>query len=303
MSLSGEINKISGDVRRAINHIARQGMVELDGVPRGTKKIIGYVCAIHEEGDLAGTVDVQEFNYEPDEYSYQGAGHHKGVLLSAIQNNDKGYLIVPMLYSEVVIVQNPIDGHEYVLMYSHAQKIKLLTNSLQGDDDGLVEIGVTEVEKFIETDDGLDKDFDEVEPTKNKTSTRYTATSVVDRITSPEDERGFKQEKTVEHKIITVGDTKITIEGENVSIETSGRISFKIGGTTITEENGKVNIETQNCEIKGSDIKVNGQTVTITGGILKTQGISNTDLNGPFNAIKACPFSGAPHCGSQVSGT
>lgn len=296
MSLSGEINKISGDVRRAVGAIAKQGIVGLDGLPRGTKKIVGYVCAINEEGEFAGTVDVQEFNYEPDEYSYQGAGHHKGVFLSAIQDNDKGYLIVPMLYSEVVIVQNPHDGHEYVLMYSHAQKIKLLTDSLKGDDDGLIEIGVTEVEKFVETDDGLDKDFDELEPTKNKTNTQYTATAITDKITSPDDEEGFKQEKTVEHKIITVGDTKITINGQNVSIETSGKVEFKVGGSTITEQDGKI-------EVKGDNITVNGSKVTITGGQLTTKGASNTDLNGPFNAIKACPFSGAPHCGSQVSGT
>ena len=182
MSLTGEINKVSGDFRRAVGQMARQGIVGLDGSPRGTKKIIGYVCAINEDGELAGTVDVQEFNYEPDEYSTPGVGHHKGVFLSAIQDNQKGYLIVPMLYSEVVIVQNPTDGHEYVLMYSHAQKIKMLTNSLKGDDDGLVEIGVTEVEKFVETDDGLDKDFDELEPTKNQTNTQYTSTSITDPV-------------------------------------------------------------------------------------------------------------------------
>lgn len=335
MSLTGQINKVSGDFRRAVNQIARQGIVGLEGVPLGTRKIIGYVCAINEEGELAGTVDVQEFNYEPDEYSTPGIGHHKGVFLSAIQDNNQGYLIVPMLYSEVVIVQNPTDGHEYVLMYSHAQKIKLLTNSLKGDNDGVIEIGVTEVENFVETDDGLEKDFNELEPTQNQAKTAYTATTIIDQIISPDDTEGLKQEKTVEHKIITVGDTKITIDGQNVCIETSGRVSFKVGNstiteedgkvslevgnstiteedgkvsvkvgdTTITEENGKVAIDTKNCEVKGSDIKVNGSTVTITGGTLKAQGISNTDLNGPFNAIKACPFSGAPHCGSQVSGT
>ena len=95
-----------------------------------------------------------------------------------------------------------------------------------------------------------------------------------------------------------------------MSIETSGKVSFKIGGTEITNEDGKVSIktdeakiETTNCEIKGSDIKVDGASVTITGGTLKTQGVAATDLNGPFNAIKVCPFSGAPHCGSSVSGT
>ena len=88
------------------------------------------------------------------------------------------------------------------------------------------------------------------------------------------------------------------------------KISFVIGNTSITEEDGKVNIKTENakiettsCEIKGSDVKVDGTTVTITGGTLKTKGVGSTDLNGPFNAIKVCPFSGAPHCGSSVSGT
>lgn len=310
MSLQHEINKVSGDVRRFMGQIARQGMTGMDGAIRGTKKIYGYVCAIHEDGELAGTVDVQEFNYEPDEYPIMGTGHHEGVLLSAIQDNSNGVLIVPMLYSEVVIVQNPTDGQEYVIMYSHAKRIQMLAHSLEGEDDGVIEIGVTETEKLVETDDGLDKDYYELEPTKNKTNTKYTCTTITDQIISPDDEEGFKEEKTVEHKIITVGDTKITIDGENVMIETSGKVSFQVGGTTITEEDGSVNIktdkakiETSSCEIKGSDVKVDGTSVTITGGTLKTKGVSATDLNGPFNAIKVCPFSGAPHCGSSVSGT
>lgn len=324
MSLKGEINKYSGDVRRAIGQLARQGMTGSDGAVRGTKKIFGYVCAIHEDGDLAGTVDVQEFNYEPDEYSVMGTGHHEGVLLSAIQDNPDGFLIVPMLYSEVVIVQNPTDGCEYVTMYSHAKKIQLKACSLDGEEEENIEISVTEKEKFVETDDGLDKDVNELEPTKNKTSTTYSSTTITDHITSPDDEEGFKQEKTVEHKIITVGDTTITIDGENVTIETSKQVSFKVGGTEIVKEDGKVTIKTdsakietknckvetddckidsKNCELKGNNVKVDGTSVTITGGTLKTQGTASVDLNGPYNAIKVCPFSGAPHCGSTVSGT
>lgn len=310
MSLRGEINKVSGDIRRSIQQISQQGIIENGGGLRGTKKILGYVCAIHEDGDLAGTIDVQEFNYEPDEYSTMGAGHHKGVLLSAIQNNDLGIQIVPVLYSEVVIVQNPTDRKEYVVMYSHAREIRLAAQSLEGENDGKIEIGVIETETFNETDDGLDKDYDELEPTKNQTKTIYDAVSITDQIISPDDEEGFKEEKTVEHKIISVGNTKITIDGENVIIETSSKVSFVVGGTEITQEDGsvkiktdKANIETSNCEIKGSDIKVNGSSVTITGGTLKTQGVGSTDLNGPYNAIKVCPFSGAPHCGSSVSGT
>ena len=195
-------------------------------------------------------------------------------------------------------------------MYSHAKRIQMTAH----ED---IEFGVTEVEEFIETDNGLEKDFNELEPTKNKTSTHYNATSIVDQIISPEDEVGFKQEKTVEHKIITVGNTKITIDGENVLIETSGKIEYKVGETMITEEDGKitvktddVNVECKNCNVKGENVKVDandvnvkGTTVTLTGGTLKTKGQSSTDLQGPFNSIKVCPFSGAPHCGSSVSGT
>lgn len=287
MSLTGEINKHAGDIRRAISQISRQGSLDMNGSLIGTSKIFGYVCAINEEGDFAGTVDVQEFSSISGEDDYEGAGHHKGVRLSAIQNNDTGFLIVPMLYSEVIITRNPSDGLEYVIMYSHARNIRMTADSNKSDDNGLIEIGVTEVEDFVETDEGLDKDYNELEPTKNKTRTYYSSTTIMDNITSPNDEVGYTEEKTVEHKVITVGDTTITIDGQNVLIETSGNVEVKAD---------TAKVESNKCEIKGSE-------VTITGGKLTTKGTSNTDLNGAFNAIKVCPFTGAPHCGSMVSGT
>ena len=310
MSLLGEIHKVSGGIRESVNSMAQSGLATPDGTIKGTKKIIGYVCAIHEEGELAGTIDVQEFNYEPGEDTLEGVGHHQGVLLSAIQDCQDGILIVPMLFSEVVIVQNPLDGTEYVLMYSHAKRISLSAKSLKSDNDGEVKIGVTEVEDFVEMDDGLDKDCDELESTKNASSTTYTSTSITSQVTSPDDENGVVVEQTATKQTITVGKTTITIDGDNVSIETDGKVSMKVGGTSIEEEDGKINIKTDqtvleasNCEIKGSNLKINGSNVTITGGNLITQGTSSVDLNGPFNAIKVCPFSGAPHCGSTVVGT
>ena len=202
------------------------------------------------------------------------------MLLSAIQENEDGVWIVPMMFSDVMIVQNPTDGHEYVIMYSHAKKIQW-----KAHED--IEIGVTEVEDFVETDDGLDKDYNELEPTGNKTSTHYNSTSIIDKVTSKDDEQGFTEEKTATQKTITVGDTKIVIDGQNVTIETSGKVSIK---------SNDVKIESSNVGIESSNVE-------ITGGTLKTKGQSSTDLQGPFNAIKVCPFSGAPHCGSTVSGT
>ena len=280
MSITGNAHKYSGDIKSAINAIAKNGITDPNGAIRGTQKIIGYVCAIHEDGELAGTIDVQEYNFEPDEYINKGTRHHKGVLLSAIQENEDGVWIVPMMFSDVMIVENPTDGHEYVIMYSHAKKIQW-----KAHED--IEIGVTEVEDFVETDDGLDKDYNELEPTGNKTSTHYNSTSIIDKVTSKDDEQGFTEEKTATQKTITVGDTKIVIDGQNVTIETSGKVSIK---------SNDVKIESSNVEIESSNVE-------ITGGTLKTKGQSSTDLQGPFNAIKVCPFSGAPHCGSTVSGT
>jgi phage baseplate assembly protein gpV len=154
----------------------------------------------------------------------------------------------------------------------------------------------------------LEKDYNELEETGKKTSTDYTAESIKDEVTV--DGEGLVQEKTAEKKTIQVGDTKITIDGSQVTIETSGNVTFKVGGSTIKEEDGTVTVETDTVNIKsstanieGDTVKVKGSNVEITGGNLKVKGASATDLNGPFNAIKVCPFSGAPHCGSQVSGT
>lgn len=312
MSLQGEINKYAGEIGRSITALARRGIVNAQGVAKGTEKIIGYVCAIHEDGDLAGTIDVQEYNCDDNDMTFHGAGHHEGVLLSAIQNNQTGYLIVPQLFSEVVIIKNPYDGQEYVLMYSHAKRMNLFTQTSEGEDEenNGITIGVTEVEKFEETDQGLAKDFNELEPTKNQSSSKYTSKSITHQVISPDDEEGFKEKTTFENKTLTVKDTTITIDGEKIIIETTKEVSFKIGKTEITNEDGKVTIKTneykieaQTNETKATDIKIDGTNVTITGGNLNIKGTCTPDMQGPFNAIMACPFSGAPHCGSLVSGT
>lgn len=294
MSLHHEINKITGDIRRSVGRLAKSAVADGNGVPAGTEKIIGYVCAIHEDGELAGTVDVQEYDYYTEEDMEYGAGHHEGVLLSAIQDNATGMFIVPMLFSEVVIIRNPIDGREYVLMYSHAKRINLKATSLESEKDGKIQIGVSEVEAYKESDEGIEQDFNELPPTQNQSLSTYTSSSIIHSVSTSDD--GYEETINSKAKTIEVGDTKVTIDGENVSIQTSGKVSFTIGGTKISHENGKVSIETTNCEIKGTNVK-------ITGGTLQTQGVSSADMNGPFNAIKVCPFSGAPHCGSSVSGT
>ena len=92
------------------------------------------------------------------------------------------------------------------------------------------------------------------------------------------------------------GNLDVSLRSNSV-INITGNSTVKIGGNSKIEVSG-------NCDIDASgNTTLNSPKVTITGGQVVMTGKSNTDLNGPFNAIPMCPFSGAPHCGSTVLGT
>lgn len=306
MSLKGSMLGMGSEFRNVIQKVAEKQFTGHRGTFYGTDKILGYVCNIHdaddEDDELRGTVDVQEYNCDSEDVNGQPIGFHEGVYLSAVQNNKSGYLIIPQLYSDVVIVQDPSTMEEYVVMCSHVS-----ISRLQVHDE--ITNTVTEYEDFVESDDGLENDYDELEETGNKSTVTQTAAGFEESVVDA-DGNELKTSKTSQQKEITVGDTTIHIDGEKVTIETSGNVTFTVGGTTIEEKDGSVEINTDKAEIKtstanieGNTVTVKGSTVELTGGMLKTKGTSSVDLNGPFNAIKVCPFSGAPHCGSQVSGT
>ena len=304
MSLRGKLLGKGSEFKRAIKASAREGLFDQRGATYGTSKILGYVCAIHDMDDedekLRGTVDVQEYNCEDEDTEI---GFHGGVLLTAVQNNKSGCFIIPQLFSDVVICQDPSTLEEYVIMYSH---VSIVENNVH---DKITNV-VTEYEDFVEYDDiGVEKDYDELEETGNKSTITQTATGFVESIVDP-DGNELKTERTSQNKTITVGDTKIFIDGENVTIETSGNVKFTVGKSEIDAKDGTIDIKTDTANVKASTINAEGDSITvkgsqveITGGNLSTKGTSSTDLNGPFNAIKVCPFSGAPHCGSKVSGT
>lgn len=285
MSTRGRANEIRKAYKDFIQRTALRGQLDHEGNLNGTRKITGYVAKIHEDGELAGTIDVQEFNYDSGDQEFDGAGYHEGVNLCATKTNEGGVLIVPLLFSEVVITQNPSDQEEYVIAWSHAKAVQL-------DSHETLHFGVTEYEDFVETDDGLEKDYNELEETGKKSSTDYTAESIRDEVSV--DGEGLVEEKTAEKKTIEVGDTKITIEGDTVTIETSDTVTIKAD---------KADIQVSDASVKGDSVTVDGNSVEITGGKLTVKGTSNTDGMGPFNVIKACPFSGAPHGGSVVTGT
>jgi hypothetical protein len=75
----------------------------------------------------------------------------------------------------------------------------------------------------------------------------------------------------------------------NINIKTDGKLGLTIEGSAEIECKGSATIKAPN--------------VKITGGKLETKGTAGTDMSGPFNCIPTCPFTGAPHSGSIVSGT
>lgn len=177
------MNKVIPAFRKSVQGMALQGQLDTGGGAWGTKKIYGYVCDVHKFDDpdesLRGTIDVQEFGYgtysqyfDKDDY-IDGAGHHVGVLLSAINKNKDGVWLMPMMYSEVIITQDPQTMKEYVLMYSHVDVVHLQSHQS-------IKVGVVETEKFKEGPDG--PDFEELPETGESAVSDYDKDKIVDTI-------------------------------------------------------------------------------------------------------------------------
>lgn len=261
MSLKGQINKVNGDFFSAVRNASMRGNIDSEGGMYGTRKTVGYVCKVHslddENDELCGTVDVQEFGYEPGEDKYEGVGYHEGVKVSAIQPNKNGVYLMPSMYSDVVITQDPISFEEYVLMYSHVDVIQMQSHTK-------VKVGVVETEAFKESEDDDDSpDVDDLQETGNAAYTQY--------------DKG---------KIIHAVKTK---DGEVTISQIGSEIEIKAKDSTITvTTDGKVTLSAQQVEIKG--------------GNFISKGKANLDGNGGFCGIPVCPFTGAIHTGSTITG-
>lgn len=164
-------------IYEAIRQIAFHKLVNpRTNVVKNTNKISGYVVKVHTDpGDeLCGTVDVQEYLSDLSEKQSLdndiAVGLHEGVYLSAIQNNENGLVIIPYLYSDVVITTDPETLREYVIQYSNADTVQI-------DAHNKVVIGVTETKEFEENEDS--PDVDELEKTGLYARTTYTPTSAL----------------------------------------------------------------------------------------------------------------------------
>lgn len=226
----------SSELKQGIRKVALQGLINRDGGIIGTERTIGYVCKIHsdDEEELAGTIDVQEYNCDGKEDG-ESYGLHEGVKLSAIQNNADGYKIVPLLYSDVIIVQDPNSLDEYVTMYSHAKIIQLKSWEK-------VEIGVTEHEEFKETDNGLEKDYDELEEKENKSYSQYDKENLKHGVESKDSK------------------SSVALTAAQVVVDVAGKGTVTVAGDKIT-----INVSSTNIKMDGSNTEVNGDLVKVNG--------------------------------------
>ena len=144
-----------------------------------------YVVKVHTDADdaLCGTVDVQEYlSSLSEQQSLENGlpvGLHEGVYLSAIQNNENGMVIIPYLYSDVVITTDPATLREYVIQYSHADTVQI-------DAHNKVVIGVTETKEWEDSEDS--PDIDELEKTGVHAHTTYTPVSILSEVAKGDNE-------------------------------------------------------------------------------------------------------------------
>lgn len=212
-------------IRDAIQKIALHGIQNKNkGTINGTEKISGYVAKIHTEGDLAGTIDVQEF--VDTDSSNPDNGYHIGVLLTAIQNNMSGLLVVPKLYSEVIITKDVGSQTEYVIMTSHVDVLQLISHDH-------TKVGVVELEEY-NPDDPESPDIDELSPTDSSATTEYTKESAntyvknsdhtakievaPDRIYMDSDNASTNLEITPEHALLQHDSSSVVLDDNQVEI-------------------------------------------------------------------------------------
>lgn len=252
MANNSEARTGSKKLADMIQQIARHGLVDSKtGAIHGTERTVGYVAKIHEDGELAGTVDVQEFleYYHQDDIDAK-VGYHEGVYLTAIQNNT-GMLIKPKLYSEVVIVMDPATNREYVSMFSHVDVIQL-------DSHDTVTIGVQEREEFDPEDEEGD-DVDELKPTGVYTKTEYTKDSIVTTLVA--DENG---EKSVTQNITEDGIKSVVGDNKSAETITSDEVKLEHGNSVLTLDDNQSKLE------KGSSAVIVEDGTTYVGSKTNT---------------------------------
>lgn len=277
-------NNCNAQIRDAIQKIALHGVVN----PRtnstySNEGVSGYVIEVHKDGDYAGTVNVKEYangvNAEPVV--------HENVLLSAIQGNT-GLLLIPKLYSDVLVSRDAITGLEYVTMFSHVDVLQL-------DSHDTITIGVKEREDFDASSEDGD-DINELSETGVHAITEFQKDSITTEVTDGEDNTTTQTIDTEKFEVVA-GDekSKQTINQDGVTLEHDD--------SKVTLDDDKVNMEKGSSKVQVEDGTVflgstNGTDDAVLGGELAdilmdflgylAQGQTTTQL-GPQPMINQVP--------------
>lgn len=253
-------------IREAIRAIALKGVVNSQtGAVRGTSKVTGYVVKIHsdESDELFGTIDVQEYaDWSIAESEDAKIGYHEGVLLTAIQKDNQGYIIIPKLYSDVLVSKDPETNNEYVTMFSHVDLIQL-------DSHEKIMVGVREREEY-KPDDENAPDIHELELTGIQTTTEYTkdlsktaavtdenAEHVATQIIGNDPNDGLEIKHDVSGKsTATMTEDDIVLEHDkaNITLDDS-QAKMEMGKSAVIAEDGTVYVGSKS----GTDDAVLGQ--------------------------------------------
>lgn len=213
--MAGNVNKHRNELAHAIQGAAMRGFLDRDGGIIGTRKMNGYVCSYpghdDEGNEVPGTVDVQEygFYYDEGDKNVVGEGWHGAVRLAACDDNQNGMLIVPQMYSEVIFEQDPITGDEWVSFFSHVQLYQIKSTEE-------IHIEAQEYEDFNESDDGLEKDYYELEKKKRVVSTHYDLDGIEDNVKNDGSSTNIK--KTPGDIMVTADDSTLHMDGDLVHI-------------------------------------------------------------------------------------
>lgn len=253
----------------AIRKIALQGIADPDkNVVFGAKRVTGYVAKVNDNK----TVDVQEYLDVEANSNGVKEGYHEGVWLSALESNPNGYLIVPKLYSEVVIAKDPVTLTEYVVMYSHVDIIQLEASET-------VTVGVVEREELNLNDDGS-PDVDELEATGVYGKTSYSKDEV--RTEAVDEENGLSGRTThtkdeVKTEVVDDGgkSTTLDMKSNSLDIEVSDgdESTMHMDKSKIELERGKSKTTLKDSE---NTMENGNEKVKVTNSVVYVGSDSNT---------------------------
>ena len=253
----------------AIRKIALQGIADPDkNVVFGAKRVTGYVAKVNDNK----TVDVQEYLDVEANSNGVKEGYHEGVWLSALESNPNGYLIVPKLYSEVVIAKDPVTLTEYVVMYSHVDIIQLEASET-------VTVGVVEREELNLNDDGS-PDVDELEATGVYGKTSYSKDEV--RTEAVDEENGLSGRTThtkdeVKTEVVDDGgkSTTMDMKSDSLDIEVSDgdESTMHMDKSKIELERGKSKTTLKDSE---NTMENGNEKVKVTNSVVYVGSDSNT---------------------------